>query len=449
MASMLSHAESRFAACGCGGGSSPSWSCWWWWEARWRSSLPSRHTTSPIRTSSSRSRRRRPPRPPRRRPRSTTSPGRGTATTPGAPERSPPATRPTPPLHVGWRFQDYALLEFPPVIYREQPVRDGRRRLGQGARLEDRPQGVGDQGGNARGRLAGAGGQAGPAVTSRCCRRTATSPGNGRFVALSMKTGRIVWSKVIPAGTESSPIAVGNSVYFGDQGGNVYSLNATTGHINWTYHASARGQGRPGDLQRDRVLRRLLRARLRAQRDHRPPGLGGEHERRRLRVRLGQLLLDAGGGVRPRLHGQHRRPRVLVRGQTAASSRGPPGPAPTCTRRRRSKTRPGSARPSTSGPTTATSTRSTPSPGAISWRHPAGGKISGSATIVGNVVYYSDLGIEDHRRARRSHRPAGVLVPRRGVQSGVADNGAIYLSGYTMLYQMLPDHHRHAGARRR
>ena len=30
--------------------------------------------------------------------------------------------------------------------------------------------------------------------------------------------------------------------------------------------------------------------------------------------------------------------------------------------------------------------------GAVRWTHPAGGKISGSATIVGNVVYYADLG---------------------------------------------------------
>ena len=29
----------------------------------------------------------------------------------------PGAKVPEPPLHIGWRFQDYALLEFPPVIY--------------------------------------------------------------------------------------------------------------------------------------------------------------------------------------------------------------------------------------------------------------------------------------------------------------------------------------------
>ena len=78
--------------------------------------------------------------------------------------------------------------------------------------------------------------------------------------------------------------------------------------------------------------------------------------------------------------------------------------------------------------------------GAIRWKHPAGGKISGSATIVGNVVYYSDLGTKttaglDVRTGRKVFSfPDGAFNPV------VADNGTIYLSGYTMLYQMLPNH---------
>ncbi len=80
--------------------------------------------------------------------------------------------------------------------------------------------------------------------------------------------------------------------------------------------------------------------------------------------------------------------------------------------------------------------------GAIRWRHPAGGKISGSATIVGNVVYYSDLGTQDHRRPQRAHRQAGVLVPGRRVQPGRSPTtGAIYLSG---LHEALPDASRDA-----
>ena len=49
--------------------------------------------------------------------------------------------------------------------------------------------------GHARGRLAGDRRQAGPAVRAGAVRPTATSPGNGRFVALSMRTGQVVWSK--------------------------------------------------------------------------------------------------------------------------------------------------------------------------------------------------------------------------------------------------------------
>ena len=63
--------------------------------------------------------------------------------------------------------------------------------------------------------------------------------------ALSMKTGRIVWSHGVGAGTESSPLVHGNNVYFGDQAGTVYSLRIGDGHVNWTYHASAAVKGGP------------------------------------------------------------------------------------------------------------------------------------------------------------------------------------------------------------
>jgi outer membrane protein assembly factor BamB len=64
---------------------------------------------------------------------------------------------------------------------------------------------------------------------------------DGELAALSMKTGKILWKYRLPsgAGTESSPMVVGNSVYFGDEaGGNsagsLYSLSVKNGHVNWT-----------------------------------------------------------------------------------------------------------------------------------------------------------------------------------------------------------------------
>jgi outer membrane protein assembly factor BamB len=57
---------------------------------------------------------------------------------------------------------------------------------------------------------------------------------NGELAALSMRSGKILWTFPVSSGTESSPMIVGNSVYFGDQAGTFYSLNIRTGHENWS-----------------------------------------------------------------------------------------------------------------------------------------------------------------------------------------------------------------------
>jgi outer membrane protein assembly factor BamB len=56
---------------------------------------------------------------------------------------------------------------------------------------------------------------------------------NGELAALSMRSGKTLWTFPVPSGTESSPMIVGHSVYFGDQAGTEYSLNIRTGHENW------------------------------------------------------------------------------------------------------------------------------------------------------------------------------------------------------------------------
>jgi outer membrane protein assembly factor BamB len=58
---------------------------------------------------------------------------------------------------------------------------------------------------------------------------------NGEEAALSMRSGKILWRFPVSSGTESSPMIVGNSVYFGDQAGTLYSLNIKTGHENWSF----------------------------------------------------------------------------------------------------------------------------------------------------------------------------------------------------------------------
>ncbi|HWD70560.1 MAG TPA: PQQ-binding-like beta-propeller repeat protein [Solirubrobacteraceae bacterium] len=57
----------------------------------------------------------------------------------------------------------------------------------------------------------------------------------GELAAVSMSSGKTLWTASVPSGAESSPMVVGNSVYFGDQAGTEYSLNIRTGHQNWAF----------------------------------------------------------------------------------------------------------------------------------------------------------------------------------------------------------------------
>ena len=76
--------------------------------------------------------------------------------------------------------------------------------------------------------------------------------------------------------------------------------------------------------------------------------------------------------------------------------------------------------------------------GAVRWKHAAGGRISGSPTIVGNVVYYSDLGSKTTAGLdlRTGHQ---VFSFSDGAFNPViADTDAIYMVGYGAIYEMLP-----------
>jgi outer membrane protein assembly factor BamB len=76
--------------------------------------------------------------------------------------------------------------------------------------------------------------------------------------------------------------------------------------------------------------------------------------------------------------------------------------------------------------------------GSVRWSHSAGGRIDGSATILGNVVYYSDLGTNttaglDLRTGRQVFSfPDGEFSPV------ITDGKAVFLVGYSTIYQMLP-----------
>ena len=341
-----------------------------------------------------------------------------------------------PPFRVGWRFEDYALLEFPPVLYGHtlyQIDDDGSAKgldTSTGHKLWETKLGT----------LAAASPAVGASqglVYFPVLSVHSHTPGGGSFVALSMKTGHIAWSRPIPAGTESSPLVSGDSVYFGDQSGKVYALNATNGHVEWIYHAASAVKGGPalaygwlffGDYAgRVYALNPATGHQVWAKSTNGAEfGFGSGNFYSTPAVAYGRVYL---GNTDGRVYSFGARDGALAWATTTGAYvyaspavADVPGIGPTV------------YAGSYDGYFYAFNAQS----GAIRWRHRAGGRISGSATVVGNVVYYSDLGTKtttglDARTGRQ------VFFWHDGAFNPIiADDSSLYLSGYSMLYQLIP-----------
>ena len=323
----------------------------------------------------------------------------------------PPDLR--PPLHVGWKFFDGALLEFPPVIYHETMfvldddgsarainVKDGKvlwhTRI---ATLSATSPAVAPQAG---------------VVIMPTLSVNGHAPGGGSVVALSMKTGKVVWTRPVGPGSESSPIVHGDTVYFGDQGGTLYSRNVANGHLYWTYHASGAIKGGPalvnGVLYFGDYAGRAYAVNAVSGHEIWAVGTSGTHFGfgsgnfyATPAVAFGRVYM---GNTDGRVYSFGARNGALAWATStgayvyaSASVADPKGLGPTV------------YVGSYDGNLYAFNAAS----GAIRWRHAAGGRISGSSTVIGNIVYYSDLGSKTDDRAQRGHRAAGVLIPRRGL----------------------------------
>src|SRR4051812_21529744 len=67
--------------------------------------------------------------------------------------------------------------------------------------------------------------------------------GPAKVVAMNRRTGRIRWAKRLGAASESSPLIIHERVYVGSQDGSVYALSAKSGHVRWRYRAGGPVKG--------------------------------------------------------------------------------------------------------------------------------------------------------------------------------------------------------------
>jgi outer membrane protein assembly factor BamB len=329
-------------------------------------------------------------------------------------------------VHVG-----HALLEFPPVIYGERifqladsavlNVFDKRT----GHLVWSRP----------LGRISASA----PAVTANTVYVTILYSGHphspGRVIALNSANGDVRWWRALPSGSESSPLLARGDLFFGSQNGTVYALNDRNGDRVWTYKAHAAVKASPtladgvlyfgdysGRLQAisERTGRRIWISQSEG------ALLGSGTFYSTAAVVYGRVFL---GNTDGRIYAYDASTGKLDWAvQTGAyvyaspAVTNAPGLGPTI------------YLGSYNGAFYAINARS----GHIDWRFNAHGRISGSATIVGRVVYFADLG---------THRTYGLGISTGRVtfqdDTGsfdpvISDGIDIYLTGYSSLFDLQP-----------
>jgi outer membrane protein assembly factor BamB len=264
------------------------------------------------------------------------------------------------------------------------------------------------------------------------------TPGNGRLAALSMKNGRIMWTHAVPPGTESSPVVWNGDVYFGSQDGTVYALRAKTGHVVWTYHASGAVKAGPtigdnGRLYFGDYAGRVYSLNARTGRPAWVVGTSGtqlgfgsgtfystpavafgrvyigntDNFMYSFSARTGQLAWRTGTG------------NYVYSSPAVANT---PGLGPTV------------YVGSYDGRMYALDARS----GAVRWSHSTGGAIDGSPQIIGGDVFFSDLRTKATYAVDARTGRTVFTFPDGRFNPGISDGHAIYLVGYSMIYQMLP-----------
>ncbi len=145
-----------------------------------------------------------------------------------------PLRRPLrPPYTFSWAVRGSVLLEFPPVA--------GGRQLfllkNNGALY-----GISRRSGRVRfkrklGYLAASSPAYRDGVVYVTLLERFKGAGAGRVAAVSATTGRTLWSRKLASRSESSPIVLGGTLYFGAEDGTVYALRARDGAVRWRYRA--------------------------------------------------------------------------------------------------------------------------------------------------------------------------------------------------------------------
>ncbi|MDP9401659.1 MAG: PQQ-like beta-propeller repeat protein, partial [Actinomycetota bacterium] len=151
-----------------------------------------------------------------------------------------PLRRPLrPPFRQAWVVRGKVLLEFTPVLCRRRLflLRDNGVLLAI-SRLSGKVVWK-----RKIGSLAAASPTCGRGTVYAVALRRDRRSAGGRVVALAERTGRVRWSRDLESRAESSPLLVDGHLYFGSEGGTVYAMRARDGDVRWRFRAPGAVKG--------------------------------------------------------------------------------------------------------------------------------------------------------------------------------------------------------------
>ena len=332
------------------------------------------------------------------------------------------------PFRAKWKRKASALTEFPPAISQGRILQ-----LSDDARLVSRKL---EGGKKLWARKLGSLSASTPAIDDGRVYVTLLRAGSaGRIVCLRFGDGKILWSKSLSSRSESSPLVHNGRVFFGSEGGTLYALDAKSGKEDWTYRAGGAIKGSP-TLSDDGILFfgayggsvHAVRARdgARIWSKTAAGGLRGGNFYATAAVAYGRVYIGATDGRAYSLSAKdgriawaHQTGRYVY---SSAAIKNVKGRGPMV------------FFGSYDGTFYALDARS----GKVRWTHRSGGKISGSPTIVGDVVYYADLGRAITVGLKVGSGRVAFRYPIGAYDPIVSDGVNLYLTGNRSLTALEP-----------
>jgi outer membrane protein assembly factor BamB len=259
----------------------------------------------------------------------------------------------------------------------------------------------------------------------------------GRVAALRARDGQVKWSRSLPSRSESSPLVIGGRLYFGSEDGTVYALRASDGAVVWRFKAAGAVKGAPalwdGKLYFGDYSGRMYAIRQRDGKRVWSRGTRGAH----FGTSAGQFYASPAvafgrvyiGNTDSNVYSFSAATGKLAWRtgtggyvySSAAVAQVPGGKPMVYVGSYDSRFYALDART-----------------GKVRWKHKAPGRISGAATVVGDIVYFGDL----HSRTTtglggRTGRT--VFHYRRGGFNPVVSDGRdLFVVGYSSLNRLTP-----------